>query len=665
MATLLLTAVGTALGGPIGGAIGALAGQAFDQTVLFAPRGRTGPRLNDLQVQTSSYGSQIPKLFGTMRVAGTVIWATDLRETSTKSGGGKGRPSVTTFDYAASFAVALSARPIRSVRRIWAEGNLLRGSAGDFKTELGAFRLHLGGEDQPVDPLIASAQGLDETPANRGIAYAVFEDLALADYGNRIPSLTFEVEADEGPVAVEAIAKALGGGGLSGEALGLVGGFAASGASVGDALAPLVEGHGLALDGLMLRGVGDVSEGTVDAGALCARVNGRAREPLSHRGGAAEDAPLRLSVRHYDAARDYQAGVQTVSRPGPGRTEQGMELPVVLTAGAARALAADRLRAAWAGRATMEAQCGWDALTLRPGALVTVEHVGGLWRIEEREWEGMAVRLVLRRVPGGVSALPGGASGGTIVRETDAPHGPTTLMLADLPPLGDGLASAPMVVAAASGGRGVEARGAADAGRGRGGRPAGPGGGARDHGTAGDGADARRRDDDGSGIGLRGRVAGERHRSERCRRGGAGAGEEPVPDRIGAAAIHAGRADRRGDMAADRAAPRTARQRMGDGGGASGGRALPADRAGTAVRRAAKRFRRDRRSVDGAGDRHRRWRAGRSQPDGAGRGHAAARAGPWPGPCRRFGRMVDQLGAAQSRRMGLARRGRCAAERGK
>ncbi len=96
-------------------------------------------------------------------------------------------------------------------------------------------------------------------------------------------------------------------------------------------------------------------------------------------------------MRHYDAARDYQAGVQTVSRPGPGRAEQGIELPVVLTAGAARGLAADRLRAHWAGRATMEAQCGWDALTLRPGALVTVEHVGGLWRIEEREWEGMAV----------------------------------------------------------------------------------------------------------------------------------------------------------------------------------------------------------------------------------------------------------------------------------
>src|SRR3546814_11347229 len=95
---------------------------------------------------------------------------------------------------------------MRSVRRIWADGNLLRGAAGDFKTEMGAFRLHSGGEDQAVDPLIAAAEGVGATPAHRGIAYAVFEDLSLADYGNRIPSLTFEVVADEGPVAIAGLA---------------------------------------------------------------------------------------------------------------------------------------------------------------------------------------------------------------------------------------------------------------------------------------------------------------------------------------------------------------------------------------------------------------------------------------------------------------------------
>ena len=41
---------------------------------------RRGPRLGDLAVQTSSYGSAIPRIYGRMRVAGTVIWATDLKE---------------------------------------------------------------------------------------------------------------------------------------------------------------------------------------------------------------------------------------------------------------------------------------------------------------------------------------------------------------------------------------------------------------------------------------------------------------------------------------------------------------------------------------------------------------------------------------------------------
>ncbi len=207
MATIVLTAVGSALGGPIGAAVGAAIGSAVDAK-LFAPKARQGPRLGSLAVQGSSYGAAIPKLFGTMRVAGTVIWSTDLQERRSSSSGGKGRPKTVNYSYSASFAVALSGRRIRGVRRIWADGKLLRGAAGDWKAET-KFRLHLGGEDQPVDPLIASAEGLSSTPAYRGLAYAVFENLQLADYGNRIPSLSFEVEADAGSVSIARVAEVL------------------------------------------------------------------------------------------------------------------------------------------------------------------------------------------------------------------------------------------------------------------------------------------------------------------------------------------------------------------------------------------------------------------------------------------------------------------------
>ncbi|UZW53886.1 phage tail protein [Sphingobium sp. JS3065] len=458
MATIMLTALGTAIGGPLGGAIGGLIGNAFDHAVLFKPKGVEGRRLTEVQVQTSTYGSQIPRLFGTMRVAGTVIWATDLKETRHRSGGGKGRPSVTSYSYSASFAVALSARAVRAVRRVWADGNLLRGAAGDFKTELGAFRLHMGGEDQAVDPLIAAAEGLGLTPGHRGIAYAVFEDLALADYGNRIPSLTFEIEADEGAVPVGGMVAELSGGMLTGDGLGWVDGMAASGRDVGDALAPLAEAFDLAFvaeeGGLRLRASGAEGGAVVGAAGLCRAVNGRALDGFEQSGGAADGVPVALSVRYYDAARDYQAGVQRIGRPGPGRLEQGVDLPVVLSGQDARALAARKMAMAWTGRATMTLRCGWDALRHGPGDVVTVEGVPGLWRIEEREWEAMAVRLALRRVPGAGTAIPAGASSGAVVRQTDRPHGPTTLMLADLPLIRDGLATAPVVVAAASGGEG-------------------------------------------------------------------------------------------------------------------------------------------------------------------------------------------------------------------
>lgn len=447
MATLVLGAVGTVLGGPIGGALGALAGRVFDSAVLLKPKGRRGPRLQDLQLQTSSYGSQIPKIFGAMRVAGTVIWATDLQESATRNSGGKGQPSVTTYSYSASFAVALSARAVLSVGRIWADGNLLRGSAGDFKTELGAFRLYHGGADQAIDPLIAAAEGIALTPAHRGIAYAVFEDLALADFGNRIPSLTFEVIADEGAVETGAIAAGLSDGALSGEG-GLVSGYAASGDDVAAALEPLIEAQGLVLDGLTLGS--PESAGTVPRAMLASRINGEALVPVKMARNPAGDVPVRLSVRHYAPERDYQAGVQTAVRPGVGRVTASVEVPAAISAGEAKALAQRRLADAWRGRSQMDVMCGWDALVHRPGSVVSVEGYAGAWRIVALEWEAMGVRLELRAWQAGLAGNVE-ASPGTVLREPDMPHGPTALRIVELPVLTDAVPVAPVVMVAAAG----------------------------------------------------------------------------------------------------------------------------------------------------------------------------------------------------------------------
>lgn len=209
MATLLLsvagnvvgTAIGGAPGGQIGQALGALAGSVIDRS-LFGPAAvqRAGPRLAELPVQTSTEGAPIPDMAGRVRLAGQVIWAARFLETATTetSGGGKGgggapKHKVTTYSYSASFAVALCEGPIDRVGTIWADGRVL-------DLDGVTLRLHPGGPDQAVDPLIAALEG--EAPAYRGTAYVVFEDLALADFGNRLPQLSFEVVKTVLPAAV-------------------------------------------------------------------------------------------------------------------------------------------------------------------------------------------------------------------------------------------------------------------------------------------------------------------------------------------------------------------------------------------------------------------------------------------------------------------------------
>ena len=441
MATLVLTTVGTLVGGPVGGAIGALIGQQADRALL-APKGRQGARLGDLTVQASRYGAPIPKLFGTLRIAGTVIWATDLIESQQSGGGGKAGPRTTSYSYSASFAVALSARPIRGVGRIWADGKLLRGAAGDWKAET-AFRLYTGGEDQPVDPLIASAEGIGTTPAHRGIAYAVFEGLQLADFGNRIPSLSFEVVADGASVSLAAIAEELSRGAIAGETEAALGGYAALGDSVRGALQALAEAMPFTLKerqgGLT---IGDPPDEPIalPVPAQGVRIDRRAAGTL----------PDEISIAYYEPARDFQAGLQRARRGGPARRAEAIELAAALSAPQAKALAEQRLRRDWSARITASLSLPWRHLTLKPGDMVTLPGRGERWQIVETSFERGGVRLDLKALALAAGLLPA-ASPGRAAGAEDRAHGPTRLCILDLPQLGETLRDGPRLWIVAAG----------------------------------------------------------------------------------------------------------------------------------------------------------------------------------------------------------------------
>ncbi|MGY6708362.1 MAG: baseplate multidomain protein megatron [Rhizobiaceae bacterium] len=194
MATILLQAAGAFLGGflgPVGAtlgkAAGALAGYMVDRALISSTQHFEGPRLAGQRLFSAEEGASIPRVYGTARVTGNLIWATRFEEQArTTRRGFKGGPRTTTYHYFANAAFALCEGRIAGVRRIWVDGR-------ELDPETVSIRMHNGGEEQPVDPLIAAKQGEGNAPAYRGVAYAVIERFPLDEYGNRIPQFHFEV----------------------------------------------------------------------------------------------------------------------------------------------------------------------------------------------------------------------------------------------------------------------------------------------------------------------------------------------------------------------------------------------------------------------------------------------------------------------------------------
>ncbi|MFK7945714.1 MAG: glycoside hydrolase/phage tail family protein [Paracoccaceae bacterium] len=202
MATVILSAAGAAAGGAVGGSIlgigaatlgqaaGAIAGTFVDQAILGSGSAAvdTG-RARSLRLQSSTEGAAIPQCFGRVRLAGQLIWSTRYLENvrnATRGGKATGGQQVREFSYSISFALGLCEGPIERVGRVWADGQLLDLTGINF-------RVYRGTEDQLPDPKMEASEGTGNVPSYRGLAYVVFEDLPVGQFGNRLPQLNFEV----------------------------------------------------------------------------------------------------------------------------------------------------------------------------------------------------------------------------------------------------------------------------------------------------------------------------------------------------------------------------------------------------------------------------------------------------------------------------------------
>ena len=192
MATLVFSTAGGALGGAIGGTfggaigytLGALGGQLIDRR-LFSPSERDSnvSPPSDVQLQSSTYGTTMARVFGTARVSGEVVWASRFRK-QPGARRGKGGNSNGDEHYTISVAIALGEGVVDGIRRIWFDGELVNPNSV-------TMRFYKGDEEQEPDPLIAFYE--EDAPAYRGCAYVVFDRLDVTPYGNRLPQMNFEI----------------------------------------------------------------------------------------------------------------------------------------------------------------------------------------------------------------------------------------------------------------------------------------------------------------------------------------------------------------------------------------------------------------------------------------------------------------------------------------
>jgi hypothetical protein len=264
----------------------------------------------------------------------------------------------------------------------------------------------------------------------------------LTEYGNRIPSLTFEVIADDGSVAIGDVIMDISGQRITlAQGDGVIG-FAAGGEDREAALRSLTDSVPLSFScdpaainriEATLRGADDPVGPLPIASDFARSVGQQDIAPAEMHNASVATVPRKLSVRYYDPARDYQTGIQSAFRPGSGRLSLVREYPATMMADQARVIATTGLWSEYDDRSTRQLAVPLDSRSYRPGMVVECGDADGLWTIRECEILSGFVKLSLTRTRAGRAMGPVETEQGRNVPDADLRAGPTRLVLVDLP----------------------------------------------------------------------------------------------------------------------------------------------------------------------------------------------------------------------------------------
>ena len=145
--------------------------------------------LRDMSLQTSTYNKIIPEVFGEVRLAGNIIWASKITKTTiyhpqktTKHGT---QTAYTEYLMRGSFAIAICKGVVDEIKNIYADEEPLNEKSYNIAK-------YYGTDTQMADPTMQSYLGTD-IPAFRDLCYIVFKDFPMEEFNYRIPNLTFDV----------------------------------------------------------------------------------------------------------------------------------------------------------------------------------------------------------------------------------------------------------------------------------------------------------------------------------------------------------------------------------------------------------------------------------------------------------------------------------------
>lgn len=304
--------------------------------------------------------------------------------------------------------------------------------------------------------MLEAALGLEAAPAHRGLAYAIFEDLELADFANRVPRVSFEVFADgAAPMAMLAdlgrdmgcsLTGALPAARWTGFSVGRPVPLAKVIEVVGEAepLTIVSAEHGLRLSAARPgEAIAVLGEDALLAGE-------HSPVGLEKRRDRTEQVPRIVTVRAGDPSRAYQPGLQRAVRGDVvhGGTD-ALDFPAAMPAEAAKAIAEDRLSRMSVRRLRTQARVSLARLELQAGDTVSLSD-GSRWVVRRTEIEGFGMTCSLE-LSASAPSVPAAADAGTAQVNPDIPQGETELRLVELPPLGGEPEGAVRIYAAAGG----------------------------------------------------------------------------------------------------------------------------------------------------------------------------------------------------------------------